>query len=223
MGCFDTFVGDIECLNCKKIIHFCEQSKDYECLLQDFKVGDYIDKGNANYFYEFDYPCVHCKENITVYAAIRRGQLIGYYTDISNLDINSMDNIEENYQRNVEYRKMCESGYGFDKNIYDKKKYFHIGDIIHILNRDWIVETVYEERVDQNIANKRLLNFYNSMFRENRCYLVHDNCNNKRMVVARENNPTYITGLSNQTNYKSIDNYVSYYGQIGTELVEVQQ
>lgn len=218
MGCFDTFVGDINCTHCNKKIHFVEQTKDYECLLQEFKIGDYIDKGNANYFYEFDYPCAHCKENITVYAAIRRGQLIGYYTNVFNLDISSMDNIEENYQRNAEYREMCESGYGVDKNIYDKKKYFHVGDIIHILNRDWIVETVYEEQIKQDMENEGLI-LHNCIFKENKCYKVHDNKGNQRLIITRENELTYVTGL---TGCVCDNSYGVYSGQLGTELVTIE-
>ena len=136
MGCFDTFVGNVECPHCKEDTRFLKQTKNYDRLLQYFKVGDYIDKGNSNYFYEFEYPCEHCKKNITIYAAIRRGQLIGYYTDVSNLDINSMENVEKNYQRNLEYKAMCKAGYGTDKCIYGENKSFAVGDTIHILDRD---------------------------------------------------------------------------------------
>ena len=221
MGCFDTFVGNVECPHCKEDTRFWEQTKNYDCLLQDFKVGDYIDKGNANYFYKFEYTCEHCKKNIIVYAAIRRGQLIGYYTGVSNLNINSMGNIEENYQRNLEYKAMCKAGYGTDKCIYEENKSFDVGDTIHILGRDWMVETVFEERVNQNIGNEQLLNFYNIRFRENRCYKVHDNNNNKRMIIIRKFEPTYVTGLIDQTECQYIDEYVAYCGQIGTELVEI--
>lgn len=221
MGCFDTFVGNVECPNCKKEMHFYEQTKNYDCLLQDFKVGDYMDKGNANYFYKFEYPCEHCKDIITIYAAIRRGQLIGYYTDTSNLDINSMENIEENYQRNLEYKAMCEVGYGSDKCIYEENKIYSLGDTIHILGRDWIVETVFEERVKSDISDKRLLSFYNMRFRENHCYKVHDNNNNERMIVSRKNEPTYITGLVGENENQDINGYEAFCGQLGTELVEV--
>ena len=221
MGCFDTFVGTVECPHCKEKTQFDEQTKNYECLLQDFKIGDYIDKGNANYFYEFEYPCEHCKENITIYATIRRGQLIGYYTDVSNLDINSMENIEEGYQRNIEYKMMCDSGYGIDKCIYEENKVFDIGDTIQILDREWTVEGVFKERVKQNIDNEGLLGFYNRIFKENQFYKVHDNNGNKRMIITRKYTPTYITGLIDQGEYQDIDGYVAFCGQIGTELIEI--
>ena len=222
MGCFDTFVGNVECPHCKEDTRFWEQTKSYDCLLQDFKVGDYIDKGNANYFYKFECSCEYCKENITVYAAIRRGQLIGYYTDVSNLDINSMKNIEDNYQRNLEYKAMCEVGYGTDKCMYEENKTFDVGDTIHILGREWTVEGVFKERVKQNINNKRLLDFYNFTFKENQCYKVHDINGNKRMIITRKYAPTYVTGLIDQTGYQDIDGYIAFCGQIGTELVEIQ-
>lgn len=221
MGCFDTFVGNVECPHCKENTSFYEQTKRYGCFMQDFKVGDYIDKSNANYFYKFEYPCQYCKEDVTIYTAVKRGQLIGYYTDVSGLDINTMENIEENYQRKLEYRAMCEAGYGTDKCIYEENKSFAVGDTIDILGRDWIVETVFEERVNQNIGNKRLLNFYNIIFSENRCYKVHDNHGNKRMIITRKFAPTYVTGLIDQNGYQYIDGYVAFCGQIGTELVEI--
>lgn len=220
MGCFDEFVGSVECPHCKQLMDFYEQTKNYDCVMQDFKVGDYIDKGNVNYFYDFEYPCPYCKESVTVYAAIRRGQLIGYYTDISKLDIHRMKNIEENYQRNIEFKMMCETGYGLDKYLYENDKYFNIGDMIHILDRDWIVESVFEERVKKDIENERLLNFYNCMFKKNKCYLVHDNNNERRMIIIRENSPTYVTGLIGYTGHDT-DNFIAYYGQIGTEIVEL--
>lgn len=221
MGCFDTFVGEVICPHCKEEAHFYEQTKNYDCLMQDFKVGDYIDKGNANYFYKFEYPCQHCKKDITIYATIRRGQLIGYYTDVSELDINAMENIEEGYQRNIEYKMTCDSGYGIDKCIYNENHSFNIGDTIHILDRDWIVETVFEERVKQDIDNKQLLSFYNCTFKANKCYKAHDSNGNKRMILVRELRPTYVTGLVDQADDQNIDNYVAFCGQIGTELVKI--
>lgn len=217
MGCFDTFVGRIECPHCKEQTRFDEQTKNYDCLMQDFKIGDYIDKGNANYFYEFEYPCEHCKEDVTIFAGIRRGQLIGYYTDITNLDINSIDNIEENYQRNIEHKQMCEAGYGFDKCLYEEDKYFQAGDTINILEKDWIVEDIFEERVREH-HNERLFNFYNCLFKENKVYRVHDENGNKRLIVTRKYSPTLITGV---IGCDREDEYGVYIGQLGTELVKI--
>ena len=223
MGCYDTFIGTIECPHCKENTSFYEQSKDYGCFMQDFKIGDYIDKGNANYFYKFTYPCQYCKEDVTIYAAVRRGQLIGYYTDVSDLDINTMENIEENYQRKLEYRAMCEIGYGTDEYVDEVNKSIFIGDTIHVLGRDWIVEAVFEERVKQDISNKRRLNIYNIFFKKNRCYKVHDKDGNKRMIITREFEPIYVTGLVGQTEHHDVDKYVAFCDQIGTELVKICQ
>ena len=57
MGMFDTFLGTTQCPNCGSEVKLYEQTKNYECLMQDFKVGDDIDKGNLNYFYEFEQVC----------------------------------------------------------------------------------------------------------------------------------------------------------------------
>ena len=93
MGMYDTFEGKINCPICKKDFIFSEQTKNYECFLQTFKLGDYIDKGNRNYFYSFTYECPICKQDIKIYIGIRRGQIIGFFTDITNLNILDMDNI----------------------------------------------------------------------------------------------------------------------------------
>ena len=50
-----------------------------------------------------------------------------------------MENIEEGYQRNIEYKMMCDSGYGIDKCIYEENKVFedfYFRSIsIHIIQR----------------------------------------------------------------------------------------
>ncbi len=54
MGMFDTFWGEYKCPACGNIVKFEEQTKDYERILEDFYLGDYVDRGNRNYFYEFE-------------------------------------------------------------------------------------------------------------------------------------------------------------------------
>lgn len=218
MGCFDTFIGSVKCPHCNDDIHFEKQTKNYDCFLSDFKVGDYIDKGNTNYFYSFKYPCQQCKKDIEIHAAIRNGQLINFFTDIENLDIFSLENIEEGYQRNIEYNMMCFSGYGFDTSLYKKDKFYHVGDTITTLKRDWVVEKVFEERVNQNEENEGVLRFCNLMFRNNRCYLVHDEKGNKRLIITREKQPTYIT---DSTDNVSDHPYSKYNKQLGTDLIEL--
>ena len=41
-----TFEGNINCPKCDFAFKFYEQTKNFECLLQTFKLGDYIDKGS---------------------------------------------------------------------------------------------------------------------------------------------------------------------------------
>lgn len=180
--------------------------------MQEFKVGDYIDKGNANYFWKFEYPCDYCEEFITIYAAIVKGQLVGYYTNVDRLDMNSMENIEENYQRNLEYKAMCESGYGYDKCLYDKENLFDVGDVIWVLERDWIVEEIFEEHLIEH-KDVRVASFHKCLFRNNRVYKVYDKDGNKRLIVTREFSPTHIVGLIDCDN-----DYNDYVEQIGTEL-----
>lgn len=104
MGMFDTFVGEIECPFCNKVNQIEEQTKSYNCLLRDFKTGDYIDKSNTNYFYQFDCYCKNCGTSFNVYAAIRRGQLVGYYPN--RFDICELDNIIDKTTKKQEHKQI---------------------------------------------------------------------------------------------------------------------
>ena len=48
MGMFDTFIGEVVCPYCGEIHEFEEQTKSYDCTLDNFLIGDYVDKGNTN-------------------------------------------------------------------------------------------------------------------------------------------------------------------------------
>lgn len=219
MGMFDTFVGSVVCPHCGNETHFSEQTKNYECLLQDFKVGDYVDKADENYFYEFNYPCMHCKQDINIYAGIRRGQLVGYYTNVDDINVNELSNVEENHQRNIEYRMMCITGYGFEQSDYSVDSLIGVGDVIHVLDRDWKVKVVYEEQIRKGEDNNKLLQFWIRRFKRNRCYQVQDTEGNERLIVVREHEPVFVTGLPGCADGNP---YSVYVGQLGTDIVKVQ-
>lgn len=212
MGMYDTFVGKTKCPKCNEDVYISEQTKQYDCTLADIKVGDYIDKGNANYFYPCECICKHCGTRFGVYAGIRRGQLIGYYTNISGLNINEMDNIEDGYTRKREYEEMCKNGYGPEpgKVIYTKEPY-KIGDIIHILNRDWTIKKIYKQELDKEDKSYQVnsLFFYN-----NWCYSVVDKDGNERFIVANELS-TVVCHLPNEQCSK-----FRFRESIGTKLIE---
>ena len=105
MGMYDTFWGKYKCPNCGKEVQFEEQTKRYECLLEDFYLGDYVDRGNRNYFYDFVDVCPECGEQNEIYLAIRHGQYVGVYVgrESSEMEITKLDNIEDGYERRIMY------------------------------------------------------------------------------------------------------------------------
>ncbi len=109
MGMYDTFWGKYICPGCHKEIQFEEQTKNYERCLEDFKLGDYIDRGNRNYFYTFRYECPSCGKETGLSIGIRHGQYVGVYfaEEARKIDPNTLENIEDDYQRHREYEDMC--------------------------------------------------------------------------------------------------------------------
>ncbi|MCR5196191.1 MAG: hypothetical protein K6D38_07710 [Pseudobutyrivibrio sp.] len=105
MGLFDTFRGSYKCDSCKEIFDFQEQTKDYENLLKDFYLGDYVDKGHRNYFYDFEYECPKCKSVNNISIAIRRGQFVDVISTETAETTNILElyNIKEGHQRNQNY------------------------------------------------------------------------------------------------------------------------
>lgn len=182
MGMYDTFKGDIDCIHCKKEFNFEEQTKDYECILEDLELGDYIDKANKNYFYLFDYICPHCNKKQTIVIAIKKGQIVGYfhYENISQISLDSIENIEENYAKNLRYKKMCENKIGIDKKSFDYKT-INKKDTIYALNNKWIIDKVYKE---VPISNNEL--FVSFLYKDNFiCEAFCGDC--KRIIVLRDN------------------------------------
>lgn len=105
MGLFDTFHGKYKCKHCKLLFKFEEQTKDYERHLEDFYLGDYIDRGNRDYFYDFEYQCPNCGTINKISIAVRRGQYVGVYASerTEYINILDLDNIEDGFLRNRKY------------------------------------------------------------------------------------------------------------------------
>jgi len=118
MGMFDTFVGDVVCPYCGELHEFQEQTKGYDCLLSEFYMGDYIDKGNANYIYTFDWFCD--KDNSKVFdvgIAIRKGQIVKFLVneeieELKNSPLEVLDNIEDGLGKRLLYEKVCKEANG---------------------------------------------------------------------------------------------------------------
>lgn len=81
MGLYDTFRGEIKCPYCGEQIDFAVQTKKYNCYLQTFKIGDYIDAANKTYIHTLATNCCNYHERIDVYVVVINEQLVDYCTD----------------------------------------------------------------------------------------------------------------------------------------------
>ncbi len=114
MGLFDTFYGTYTCHECGKAVDFEEQSKDYDCCLMDFKLGDLVDQDDVSYFFGFQYECPFCKAQTDLSIGIKNGQYVGVYyaEDAQKMNVDDLVNIEEGYQRKRDYEEMCRKRLG---------------------------------------------------------------------------------------------------------------
>jgi len=163
MGIFDTFWGNYKCDSCKTIFKFQEQTKDYENLLEDFYLGDYIDRENRNYFYDFEYECPKCKAINNISIAIRRGQYVDVISteDSKITNILELDNIEDGFQRNRNYEKKCRDKFGPDERVnVDSFEQRHVSDYIDALGAKWFIKEVYTEQVKDGADDKLKREFF---------------------------------------------------------------
>jgi len=147
MGMFDTFWGEYRCISCATVNTFEEQTRNYDCMLYDFFLGDYLDKGNANYYYEFEVVCPDCHNKQTLCIAIRRGQYVGVYhkEDADKTNILDLDNIEDGYQRRLDRERDCREKVGFEcESLTSEYEVKHVGEYICALENEWRVCGVYK-------------------------------------------------------------------------------
>jgi hypothetical protein len=147
MGLFDTFIGEYYCVSCGKNNQFEEQTKDFDNILAEFYLGDYVDKGNANYFYEFEAYCQFCHKKQELSIAIRRGQFVGVYhkVDADKIKICDLKNIEDGYQRRLNRERECREKIGREVEQLDGEyREKHVGEYIRALDTDWRICKAYK-------------------------------------------------------------------------------
>lgn len=191
MGMYDTFIGTVNCKKCNKEFEFEEQTKNYECLLSTFELGDYIDKGNSNYIYTLYYNCPHCNEKHTISIVIKKGQIVGIFNKLIDDNLfDSLENIEDGYAKNQRYLKMCENMIGYDINpAYKIPKEIKKNDIITALNQEWIIDDIYKEVLkDKNEIDEKLYNFFKLRFADNFICKCHNKENNVQRILVLKNN-----------------------------------
>jgi len=96
MGMFDIFMGEVKCPYCGEIHEVEEQTKRYSCLLEEFHIGDYVDKYNANYIYTFEAYCDYDYYNkFDVGIVINKGQIIKFLVNEEIENYKNKDFYEE--------------------------------------------------------------------------------------------------------------------------------
>ena len=191
MGMFDSFWGEYKCDYCGNNVKFEEQTKDYGRLLENFYLGDYCDRANKNYFYEFESWCANCHTKHDMCLAIRRGQYVGIYYkyEADEMDIMDLDNIEEGYWRNREYDKMCEKKIGEEKITGEKLKQKHVGESIEALRTNWKILEVYKIKPSEKENLFLKLVFYHKTY----IYRVTDGVDERLIeMCTTEINPSEV-------------------------------
>lgn len=196
MGCFDTFEGKVKCPICGRVNEFQEQTKAYACLLNYFKLGDYIDETNTTYVYVADKAGDCDCGAYDVHIVIKNGQVIGFFNedDMKAIDIDKLENIEDGLARRLERDERVKVSYGFDDTNLFSRSGLNVGDTVTILDDLWHIEEVYKEELTQDNGNCQTL--YELWYKDNFVYLVHNNKGVKRMLVTRENDLDWLYDIN---------------------------
>lgn len=154
MGLFDEFiVNNYICSNCGEMMHFRCQTKDYERGLQEFYIGDYIDKANKSYYYYDCYPisCEHCNAlHDDIVFAVRNGQFVDVLSrkEADSKSIELYENIEDGYERKKIYDSYCEKMIGsediLNRNISERLIDKKPGDSVTLLKHKWTIIERYK-------------------------------------------------------------------------------
>jgi len=235
MGMFDTFYGKIKCPICGEYHQFEEQTKDYDCVLADLELGDYIDKGNSTYIYKFQSYCEKEYKETKWFNGniiIVKGQIVKFVNDdeLKNIDTNKLKNIEDGLGRKLEYQERCKIGVGYNNEssifgcTFENEKTNwnehpkQIGDRLFALNNDWLITGTYKENLLEKKSDK-CLGFYKIWFRENYVYKITNKLGDRIARVSKD-----CIELFYDNGYKTewdSDNPNDYFIQSGCELIEI--
>lgn len=171
MGMFDTFIGEVKCPKCHKVFNFEEQTKDYECILADLKLGDYVSSPvyvhpscglpRRDYYYCFDYKCPSCGAESTYAIVIKDLQIVDFITkeEATEEFLSAAHQIEPFFQRKKEWKNMAAKLEGFDEFAdakYKKDEFLSTlskGDNIILFGKEFTIDKVYRASIADLPAN----------------------------------------------------------------------
>lgn len=154
-------------------------------------LGDYIDKANTRYQYNFEWYCDDCKEDFKIHIFIHNGQVIKIVNNIeeSKMTIDDLVNIEDEFQRKLDYKKCCELGVGYNIKKYnvmntdiwsDIPK--NVGDKIFALNQEWEIISIGKE-ILITPKDSRLYVLHDIWYKDNFVYEVKSIDENMNRII----------------------------------------
>ena len=168
MGMFDTFHGKVECPNCHEIFTFDEQTKDYESILADFYIGDYVPSPSythpaygepmRDYYYMFSYVCPHCKKEHYYAIAIKNLQIVSFMPVeyATEQELEGLSNVQPYLYRKLRRKTRKAKLIGIDE-FPDKKlldldyvENLKVGDVVSIFDTSFVINKIYTASIDKS-------------------------------------------------------------------------
>ena len=228
MGMFDTIYGQVKCPHCNKMSKFESQIKEYECMLSNYTIGDYIEKGNVTSagLIEKDWYCTSCKKPFDVSIVFVRGQIIKFINndELKEINVNNLENIEEGLGHRLEYEELCRQGIGYAKELLNLAEHpKNIGSRIKVLNQEWLITDVYKENLITD-EHSRVYSLHELWFEDGFVYKVTNKLGDR--IIRASEQRVFKGGYGvfyDKGDYKEYDheNPHNFIIQFGCELVKL--
>lgn len=175
MGDFDTFLGEANCPYCNNKKHFFyHQTKDFNCNMDSFMLGDYIGPNKINYIHKIKGLCYLKNKDFDINVLIKNGQIINFLNnnEIQKVNLKQTRNIEEGLGKKQQYLYCCNKGVGLAKERLPYTKGFPLkrGEEVTLLNNKWNVLDIFKEKFNTN--NTKYNKFCKDIYKDSYVYKI---------------------------------------------------